>query len=40
MKHIVGIGNPLLDLVAHVDEPFLKKYEAKLSQVILAEKKT
>ena len=34
---ILGIGNPLLDIVAYVEKPFLEKYNLKLNNAILAE---
>ncbi|XP_046409299.1 adenosine kinase 2-like isoform X1 [Neodiprion fabricii] len=36
---LLGMGNPLLDISATVDEDFLKKYELKANDAILAEKK-
>eukprot|EP01018_Ginkgo_biloba_P025262 Gb_17651 [translate_table: standard] len=36
---LVGMGNPLLDISAVVDEDFLNKYEVKLNNAILAEPK-
>jgi len=36
---ILGIGNPLLDISAEVDESFLQKYEVQLNNAILAEEK-
>ncbi|GKV16343.1 hypothetical protein SLEP1_g27000 [Rubroshorea leprosula] len=35
----LGMGNPLLDISAVVDEKFLKKYDIKLNNAILAEDK-
>lgn len=37
--HIFGLGNPLLDLIAHVDEAFLNKWDLKPNNAILAEYK-
>jgi len=34
---LFGMGNPLLDISAVVDEEFLKKYDVKLNNAILAE---
>lgn len=34
---LLGMGNPLLDISAVVDEEFLKKYDVKLNNAILAE---
>lgn len=36
---MLGIGNPLLDISANVDEDFLKKYELKANNAILANEK-
>lgn len=36
---MLGIGNPLLDISATVDEDFLKKYELKANDAILANEK-
>ncbi|KAH9768385.1 Adenosine kinase [Citrus sinensis] len=36
---LLGMGNPLLDISAVVDEEFLKKYDIKLNNAILAEDK-
>lgn len=36
---LVGIGNPLLDISANVDDEFLEKYDLKPDNAILAEKK-
>ncbi|MCL7032017.1 hypothetical protein MKW94_003562 [Papaver nudicaule] len=36
---LLGMGNPLLDISAVVDEPFLEKYDIKLNNAILAEEK-
>lgn len=36
---LLGIGNPLLDISASVDEDFLKKYELKPNDAILANEK-
>lgn len=36
---VLGLGNPLLDISAHVDEDFLKKYDLRLSNAILADEK-
>ncbi|KAF2295687.1 hypothetical protein GH714_033590 [Hevea brasiliensis] len=36
---LLGMGNPLLDISAVVDEDFLSKYEIKLNNAILAEDK-
>ncbi|XP_057979114.1 adenosine kinase 2-like [Malania oleifera] len=36
---LLGMGNPLLDLSAVVDEQFLQKYDIKLNNAILAEDK-
>lgn len=37
--HLLGLGNPLLDISANVDQAFLDKYELKLADQILAEDK-
>jgi adenosine kinase len=37
--YILGIGNPLLDISAHVDQAFLDKYGITLNNAILAEEK-
>lgn len=34
---IVGLGNPLLDIIAQVDEDFLSKHNLELDDAILAE---
>lgn len=36
---ILGIGNPLLDIVASVPADFLAKYDVKVNNAILAEEK-
>ncbi|KAI5665285.1 hypothetical protein M9H77_24608 [Catharanthus roseus] len=36
---LLGMGNPLLDILAVVDQEFLDKYEIKLNNAILAEDK-
>ncbi|KDR23079.1 hypothetical protein L798_10943, partial [Zootermopsis nevadensis] len=36
---VVGLGNPLLDISANVDEDFLSKYDMKPNNAILAEDK-
>nr|DAD26749.1 TPA_asm: hypothetical protein HUJ06_028217 [Nelumbo nucifera] len=36
---LLGMGNPLLDISAVVDDEFLKKYDVKLNNAILAEDK-
>lgn len=36
---IFGLGNPLLDLVAEVDESFLLKYDIQKDNAILADEK-
>ena len=36
---MVGLGNPLLDISANVDEDFLSKYDMKPNNAILAEEK-
>ncbi|CAN7037010.1 unnamed protein product [Brassica oleracea var. botrytis] len=36
---LLGMGNPLLDISAVVDEDFLTKYDVKLNNAILAEEK-
>ncbi|RZC91084.1 hypothetical protein C5167_028909 [Papaver somniferum] len=36
---LLGMGNPLLDISAVVDESFLEKYDIKLNNAILAEEK-
>lgn len=36
---LLGMGNPLLDISAVVDEAFLAKYDVKLNNAILAEDK-
>jgi adenosine kinase len=36
---IMGMGNPLLDISANVDQAFLDKYDVKLDSAILAEEK-
>lgn len=38
-KHILGMGNPLLDISANVTQEFLDKYELALDNAILAEDK-
>lgn len=35
----MGMGNPLLDISAHVSQDILDKYELKLDSAILAEDK-
>eukprot|EP00208_Stichococcus_sp_RCC1054_P007592 CAMPEP_0206139236 /NCGR_PEP_ID=MMETSP1473-20131121/5085_1 /ASSEMBLY_ACC=CAM_ASM_001109 /TAXON_ID=1461547 /ORGANISM="Stichococcus sp, Strain RCC1054" /LENGTH=342 /DNA_ID=CAMNT_0053532933 /DNA_START=32 /DNA_END=1060 /DNA_ORIENTATION=+ len=37
--HLLGLGNPLLDISANVDQAFLDQYELKLADQILAEDK-
>jgi len=39
MSNLLVIGNPLLDISAHVSEEFLHKYDVKPSNAILAEPK-
>ncbi|KAI9229430.1 MAG: adenosine kinase b [Piptocephalis tieghemiana] len=39
MPKLLGFGNPLLDLIAKVDDKFLAKYELDANSAILAEKK-
>lgn len=34
---LFGMGNPLLDMIVHVDEAFLKKYKLEPNNAILAE---
>jgi len=34
---LIGIGNPLLDILANVDEAFLEKYSLKSNDAILAD---
>lgn len=34
---MIGCGNPLLDIIANVDDKFLKKYDLKPNDAILAE---
>ena len=34
---LFGMGNPLLDIMAHVDDSFLEKYKLKPNDAILAE---
>ena len=34
---VFGAGNPLLDISANVDDDFLKKYNIKMGNAILAE---
>lgn len=34
---LIGCGNPLLDIVANVDDAFLQKYELKPNDAILAD---
>lgn len=34
---LLGCGNPLLDIIAKVDEGFLKKYDLKPDDAILAD---
>eukprot|EP01023_Acetabularia_acetabulum_P027410 TRINITY_DN2595_c0_g1_i1.p1 TRINITY_DN2595_c0_g1~~TRINITY_DN2595_c0_g1_i1.p1 ORF type:complete len:373 (+),score=83.12 TRINITY_DN2595_c0_g1_i1:39-1157(+) len=36
---LLGLGNPLLDISANVDQAFLDKYEIKMNDQILAEEK-
>ncbi len=36
---LLGMGNPLLDIITDVDHEFLEKYELKLDNAILAEEK-
>ncbi|XP_030538681.1 adenosine kinase 2 isoform X3 [Rhodamnia argentea] len=36
---LLGMGNPLLDIIAVVDDEFLRKYDIKLNNAILAEDK-
>ncbi|KAL2900715.1 Adenosine kinase 2 [Bienertia sinuspersici] len=36
---LLGMGNPLLDISAHVDDAFLQKYDIKVNNAILAEDK-
>lgn len=36
---LLGIGNPLLDISATVEESFLEKYDLKLNDAILATEK-
>ncbi|KAK9804946.1 hypothetical protein WJX73_001708 [Symbiochloris irregularis] len=36
---LLGLGNPLLDVIADVDQAYLDKYELKLGNQILAEEK-
>ena len=36
---LLGMGNPLLDISAVVDDEFLHKYDIKLNNAILAEEK-
>lgn len=36
---LLGMGNPLLDISAVVDEDFLKKYDITSNNAILAEDK-
>lgn len=36
---LFGMGNPLLDVLAIVEEDFLKKYDVTLNNVILADPK-
>lgn len=36
---LLGMGNPLLDISATVDDEFLKKYNLKANDAILAEEK-
>ncbi|XP_022992577.1 adenosine kinase 2-like [Cucurbita maxima] len=38
-KILLGMGNPLLDISAVVDDDFLKKYDIQLNNAILAEEK-
>jgi len=38
-KFFLGMGNPLLDISAHVDQAYLDKYGIKLNDQILAEEK-
>lgn len=34
---LLGCGNPLLDIIAKVDDAFLKKYDLKPDDAILAD---
>lgn len=36
---LLGMGNPLLDISANVDDEFLRKYDLKSNNAILAEEK-
>jgi adenosine kinase len=36
---VVGLGNPLLDISANVEEEFLSKYDLKPNNAILADEK-
>jgi len=36
---LLGIGNPLLDISAHVPQQFLERYELKTANAILADPK-
>lgn len=36
---LLGIGNPLLDVIAEIDTNFLSRYEIKMNQAILADNK-
>ena len=38
-KHVLGMGNPLLDMSSPVSQEFLDKYDLKLNNAILAEDK-
>jgi len=37
--YVLGMGNPLLDMVTHVEKEFLAKYDLKLNNAILADPK-
>jgi len=39
MIKVLGIGNPLLDITVNVDEEYLKRYDLKPANAILAEEK-
>ena len=39
MSILLGMGNPLLDISAVVEQDILDKYELKLNNAILAEEK-
>jgi adenosine kinase len=36
---ILGIGHPLLDISAEVDQKFLEKYQIRLNNTVLADDK-